>query len=131
MKHQVIPGGVGKAQERFIAQGIPQLVMGKQPGQQTAGVVTADGAEDEVDLRIPKGPDQIRCPFRRMVPDVVQPHQRMGKEAYLQSHLLQPPYSDLPLEADRFLTQDPTGEAHDPNGTDHRQYLLCFWDSVA
>ena len=62
MQHHVVDRCVGKAEKHFAGDGLAQLVVVEQIGEQPIGVVPADGAEEHINLRVAERLQQVSGP---------------------------------------------------------------------
>ena len=85
----MVDRGVGKAEEGLLRHSPLQFTGLKQIRREPVGVVAADGAEDQIDLRVPERLQQILRPPFRMCTQRLEPRAGMGQEPDLQAVVLQ------------------------------------------
>lgn len=101
MQHQMVKRCVGKAEENLVGSRCCLLycIVCKQIRCQTIRVISPDGTQDHIDLRIPERREQILGTLFRMVLDVFSPCQRMRQIPEPDSHFRKPFFADHSLVA--------------------------------
>ena len=123
---------VGKAEEGLLRHGLLrhgllQRVLFKQIRREAVGVVAADGAEDQIDLRVAEGLQQVLRPPLRVPAQGVQPVAGMRQELDPQAVGLQARKAERCLVLHKRLTQEPSRQADDADGPDHTASLRFFF----
>ena len=93
----------------------------EQIRRKAIGVVSADRAEDQVNLRIGKRSQKICSAILRMRVELLYPVQGMRTESDVQSVFIQPPDADFKLVLHARLAEKTPRQADDAN---------CFYHEI-
>ena len=114
----MVGGGIGKAQEALLLQGVFQLLVPEEIRQQAEGVVPADGREDQVHLLIPEGLQKVCRPGLGMGLQISRARQGVIHELHLDPAGLQALQPQLQLVLFVGLSQHAVGERDDADASD-------------
>ena len=88
MQHEVINGGIREAEKHLVCHCLCQFVVLKQIRKQPISIISADSAQNHVDIRVAESLQKVFCSLLGVLSKKFQPHESIRHELYVQAIFL-------------------------------------------